>query len=227
LVVKNVAVVSRTARRSFGAIRQKESFGLMKAQPRKTDGQELFARAFAGKFFLDLPEVISQQINFDEEITEWLQLSIGSIANVGGESFNADDYWRAVEKALLDGASTITSQRSAKEYRFVRQRSGNFERGSENEFPRISVVDNEGKPAGEMNDPSLGLLSPDEPARRTTVLRLRGWFDCGPKEFETEAHELIANGDPGIEWRGSMNGVLAHLNSITANSKRVSDGKKT
>src|SRR5205085_5558291 len=140
-------------------------------------------------------------------ITEWLQLSIGSIASVGGESFNADDYWRAVEKALLDGASTIISQRSAKEYRFVRERSGNFERGSENEFPRISVVDNEGKPAGEMNDPSLGLLSPDEPARRTTVLRLRGWFDCGLKEFEAEARELVANGDPAnrmarlYEWR--------------------------
>jgi hypothetical protein len=180
---------------------------LIKAQSRKTDGEELFARAFAGKFYLDLPEVISQQINFDEEITEWLQLTIGSMASVGGESFSADDYWGAVEKALVDGAATITSQSSAKEYRFVRVSRGNFKRDSKNEFPRISVVDDEGKQVGEMNDPSLGLLSPDQMARRTTVLRLRGWFDCGPNEFEAEAQELLANGNPAnrmarlYEWR--------------------------
>ncbi len=205
----------------------KERFGLIRGQPRQSDGQELFARAFAGKFFLDLPEVIAEQINFDEEQTEWLQLRIGSVASIGGENFHADDYWRAVEQALRDGAASVTSQSTAKEYRFVRVSGGNLERGSENEFPKISVVDTEGNQAGEMNDPSLGLLLPDEVARRTTVLRLRGWFDCGREEFEAEANELVETEDPAkgmgrlYEWRTRSTELFYH--ELEARLRRQED----
>lgn len=205
----------------------KERFGLIKAQPRESDGQELFARAFAGKFFLDLPEAIAQHINFNEEMTEWLQLRIGSVVSIGGESFHADDYWRAVEQALREGAATLTSQSTAKEYRFVRVSSGNLERGNEDEFPKISVIDNEGNQASEMNDPSLGLLLPDKEARRTTVLRLRGWFDCGREEFEAEANKLVANEDPAkrmgclYEWRTRSTELYYH--ELEARLRRQED----
>jgi hypothetical protein len=184
-----------------------ERFGLIKAQTRTSDAEELFARAFAGKFFLDLPEVIAQHIEFDEEMTEWLQLRIGSIASIGGESFHADDYWRAVEQALGSGVAAITSQDSGKEYRLIRLSSGNQKRDTEDEFPKISVLNGHGNHVGEMNDPSLGLLLPDEAARRTTIHRLRGWFDCGREEFEAEASKFVSNADPAsrmmhlYEWR--------------------------
>lgn len=205
----------------------KERFGLIKGQPRQSDGQELFARAFAGKFFLDLPEVIAEPINFDEEVTEWLQLRIGSVASIGGENFHADDYWHAVEQALRDGAASVTSQSTAKEYRFVRVSSGSLERGSEDEFPKISVVDTEGNQAGEMNEPSLGLLLPDEASRRMTVIRLRGWFDCGRDEFEAEAKELVETEDPAkrmgrlYEWRTRSTELFYH--ELEARLRRQED----
>jgi hypothetical protein len=185
----------------------RERFGLIKSQIQKSEEQELFARAFAGKFFVDLPEVIAQQIEFDDDMIEWLQLRIGSTASIGGETFHADDYWGAVEEALGTGAATVTSQGSANEYRLVRLSSGDLERGSADEFPKIAVLDRDGHQVGETNDPSLGLLLPGETARRQTILRLRGWFDCGREEFESEADALLADGNPAsrmarlYEWR--------------------------
>jgi len=186
----------------------RERFGFIKNQTRKSDEQELYARAFAGKFFVDLPEVIAQQIEFDDEMIEWLQLRIGSMASIAGETFHADDYWGAVEEALRTGRANVISQGSAaNEYRFVRLSSGDLEPGSADEFPKIAVLDLAGHQVGEMNDPSLGLLLPDEGGRRKTVLRLRGWFDCGSEEFEREAAALLADANPSsrmthlYEWR--------------------------
>ncbi|HBB87923.1 MAG TPA: hypothetical protein DC047_09935 [Blastocatellia bacterium] len=68
-------------------------------------------------------------------------------------------------------------------------------------------MDAEGNQVAEMNDPSLGLLLPQEEARRATMQRLRGWFDCGQEEFTAEAATLVALADPSMrmtrlyEWR--------------------------
>lgn len=182
-------------------------FALIKSQSRDTDSKEQFARAFVGKFFLDLPAAISSQMVFDEVMTEWLQLWVGSVVNTGDESFAGDEYWQAVEEALASGSAEITPQDSEIHYRFLRVSSGDGKQGSENEFPKISVVDAEGNQVAEMNDPSLGLLLPQDEARRATMQRLRGWFDCGQEEFAAEAATLVALADPSTrmtrlyEWR--------------------------
>jgi hypothetical protein len=184
-----------------------ERFKFVKEQRIGSPVNELFARAFMGKFFLDLPDVISNEMEFDAEMTEWLQLKMGSIITAAGINFSADDYWPTIEAALASGSSTIKAHDSETEYRLVREAESDGEEGGDGLFPTVGIINSGNDKVGQMGDPSFGLLLPDVAARRTALQKLRKWFDCGQEEFEREADELTSIEDTVTrltrlyEWR--------------------------
>jgi len=150
------------------AAEMRERFKFVKEQRIGSHLNELFARAFMGKFFLDLPDVISNEMELDAEMKEWLQLKMGSIITAAGINFEADDYWPAVETALASGSSTIKAYDSETEYRLVREAENDGEEGG-GLFPAIGIINSENDKVGQMGDPSFGLLLPDVGARRAAL----------------------------------------------------------
>jgi hypothetical protein len=189
------------------AAEMRERFKFVKEQRIGSHLNELFARAFMGKFFLDLPDVISNEMELDSEMAEWLQLKMGSIITAAGINFAADDYWPAVEAALANGSSTIKAQDSETEYRLILEAEGDGEEDSDGLFPTVGIINSENDKVGQMGDPAFGLLLPDVEARRAALEKLRKWFDCGQEEFEREADELSSIEDTVTrltrlyEWR--------------------------
>lgn len=183
-----------------------ERFRLVKGLTAGTPENEPLTRAFMGKFFLDLPDVISNEMELDSEMTEWLRLKLGSIITAAGMSFAAADYWKAVETALAGCAAPVKTHDSDTEYRLVRAPEGGKE-GGNGPFPSITVFDSEDNQIGVMSDPLFGVLVPDVQTRRAALERLRKWFDCGQEEFEKEADELasiedvVARVTRLYEWR--------------------------
>lgn len=179
----------------------------LKEQNFEPPQHELFAQVFLGKLFLDLPNIISTEIEFDGEMKEWLRLRIGSTATVAGINFAADEYWRAAEAALSSGDAAIESQDSDAEYHLIRTTQGNSRGDNEELFPGITITDSNGNKVGEVRDPSFGLLLSDVQSRRAALDKLRTWFDCGQKEFKEKADELVSIEDAAArvtrlyEWR--------------------------
>lgn len=157
--------------------------------------KELFARAFMGKFFIDLPDLISNEMELAAEMIEWLRLKLGSVITAAGMSFAADDYWRAVEATLAGGAAETKTHDTGAEYRLVRTPEGEAGEGGGDLFPSITVIDSGNNEVGVMGDPSFGLLLPGVQDRRDALERLRKWFDCGQKEFDEAADELVSIDD--------------------------------
>lgn len=169
-----------------------ERFRFVKGLPADSPQNELFARAFMGKFFLDLPDIISNEMELDSEMTEWLRLRMGSIITAEGLSFAAEDYWRAVETALAGGAANIKTHDDDDEYCLVRTPEGDAEEGGDILLPTLMVMDSDGTKVGVMGDPAFGLLLPDVQTRRAALEKLRKWFDCAQMEFEEEADKLAS-----------------------------------
>lgn len=184
-----------------------ERFRFVKGLSAGSPHNELFTRAFMGKFFLDLPDVISNEMELDAEMTEWLRLVMGSIITAAGLSFAAHDYWRAVETALAGDAAVIKTHDTDTEYRLIRTPGGDVEESGDELSPSITVMGPGNTNAGVMGDPLFGVLLPEVQTRRASLDRLRKWFDCGQKEFEEEADELASIEDAMTritrlyEWR--------------------------
>jgi len=201
IIASNYGSVPEVIKATAAELR--ERFEFVKGQSVSWGQNELFTRAFMGKFFLDLPDVISDEMDLDAEMTEWLRLRMGSVVTAASISFAADDYWRAVETALASGSATIKAHDSDTEYRLVRETG----EGGDELSPTVAVMNSENTKVGEMGDPSFGLLLPDVGARRAALERLRKWFDCGQQEFEKEADELASTEDTVArltrlyEWR--------------------------
>jgi nucleoside phosphorylase/tetratricopeptide (TPR) repeat protein len=167
-----------------------ERFEILKGQVFSSQDIELFTQAFLGKFFLDLPDIISNEMELDAETIEWLQVKIGSIATVSGINFPLHDYWKATEKTLSEGIAIISSIDTETEYRLVKTVSDDKCANGNDTFPAITLIDSDGNQVEVISDPTLGLLLPDVQGRRAALEKLRKWFDCGQKEFEEEADTL-------------------------------------
>jgi hypothetical protein len=197
----NREVVKATAREL------EERFRFVKGLSASARQNEPFTRIFMGKFFLDLPDIVSNEMELDAEMTEWLRLTVGSVITAAGLNFAAAGYWRAVETALASGAAEIKTNDEEKEYRLVPTPEGDAEEGADSFAPTLMLLESDGTKAGVMGDPLFGVLLPDVQARRAALERLRKWFDCGQKEFEEDVDELASTEDAVAritrlyEWR--------------------------
>lgn len=162
---------------------------------------EFFKRAYLGKFFVDLPEVIAQ--NFAPEIVQLLEVKIGSTITTNNINFEFEEYWKSVEITLEKGSSTIESE-DLKQFNLVKEQSND---SGNNIFPVIKIETLDGEQIGEINDSSLGILNPNVNDRRLLLKKLRQWFDVNDDNFEVIANDLINIVEPlervksFLEWR--------------------------
>ncbi len=164
-------------------------FKSAQAQNFRTPQEEMYAGIFMGRFFLSLPEIVAKEISFDQEMLDWLKVKIGNTVNAAGINFDADEYWKAIEKTMTGETVSIKAADSDKNFYFqLIQESEIIE--AEQLFPIVKILDAENNQIDTVQDPSFGILAPNVQTRLEVINRLRNWFDCNQEEFERRANEI-------------------------------------
>jgi hypothetical protein len=162
-------------------------FKVSQAQNYQTPEEKFYAGVFLGKFFLHLPEVIAKEIRLDQETSNWLRIKVGNTITMPGANFEADDYWKAIERSISGEKIALKATDSETEYfMMLEQVKGD----TKQLFPTVKVTDLEGNLIDKIQDPSFGIFASDQQTRLDVIHKLRSWFDCDQKEFEKQANEI-------------------------------------
>lgn len=172
-----------------------ERFKFAKARELRTPEENLYAGIFMGRFFLSLPERVAKEINFDQEMFDWLKVKVGNTVSVANVNFDADEYWKAIERSLTEEKVAVKAVDSEIEYFFLLDKTEE-EAEADGLFPTIKIADADGNQIGIVHDPSFGILAPHVQKRLAVVNKLRSWFDCDQEKFEREANEIARIEDP-------------------------------
>jgi hypothetical protein len=164
-------------------------FKIAQTQNYRTPQEKLYAGIFMGKFFLNLPENIAKEINFDQEMLDWLKVKIKNTVSAGEVNFDANEYWKSIEKVMAGEKVAIVTADFNKNYYFQLLRN---EESKETEllFPTIEILDTENNQIDIVQDPSFGILAADVSTRLEVISKVRNWFDCKQEKFEKQASEI-------------------------------------
>lgn len=155
-----------------------------------SEQEKSFARFMMGKFYVDLPEVITRKIKLDSETISWLGVQIGSFVSVSNFTFDYDEYWNAVKEVLVSNKShKIKDKENGNEYTF--SRGEDKEKNGKQFFPMIKVSDSEGNQLPNIEDPSFSMFSTNREIRLGSIENLRSWFDCDDENFKERATEIV------------------------------------
>ncbi len=171
-----------------------DRFKVAHSQNYRTLQEKLYDGIFMGKFFLHLPTSVAKEINLEQEIFNWMKIRLGNTVSVSGANFNADEYWRTIEKSFAGEAVSLKSADTEKEYLFLSE-SSEEKTDEDRLFPTFKVTDIEGNQVNEIQDPSFGIFSADEKTRLEVIYKVRSWFDCKQTEFEKQANEIAQESD--------------------------------
>ncbi|HQU81687.1 MAG TPA: hypothetical protein PKY59_01090, partial [Pyrinomonadaceae bacterium] len=169
-------------------------FKVAHSQNHRTPQEKLYTGIFMGKFFLNLPVSVAKEINLDQEILNWMKIRFGNTVTIPGANFNADEYWRTIEKSFAGETVSLKSADTNKEYLFLPE-SSQEKTDIDQLFPTFKVTDLEGNQIDEIQDPSFGIFNADEKTRLEVINKLRSWFDCNQTEFEKQANEIAQTSD--------------------------------
>ena len=167
----------------------KKRFEIAQAQKFGTSQEEMYAGIFMGRFFLSLPEEVVKEISFDQEMLDWLKVKVGNTVNAAGINFDAEEYWKAVEKTISGETVAINSADSDKNYYFQLIPDDEINK-ADNLFPSIKILDGKENQIGTVQDPNFGVLAPNVKTRLETINKIRNWFDCSQEEFKRRANEI-------------------------------------
>jgi hypothetical protein len=164
-------------------------FKVAQARDFRTAEEKLYAGIFMGRFFISLPEGIAKEISFDQEMFDWLKVRVGNTVMVADVNFDADEYWRVIERTIAGEKASLKATDSEKECFFLLEQTVEI-RDADRLFPTIQITDIDGNQLGVVQDPSFGILAPDIETRLAVINELRSWFDYDQEEFERTANEI-------------------------------------
>lgn len=148
-----------------------------------------------GRFYLDLPKFLDDEINLNEETKNWLNVQFGKGVNILGLSFEAEAYWASIAEAIAGETVTIKSIRTEIEYSVSRPPYDKEDSDAEI-FPIIKFTDENNEEIGIIQDATFALLKNDQDSRLTALRKLRHWFDCPRNEFEKLINDISNIEDP-------------------------------
>jgi hypothetical protein len=154
----------------------------------ESDVMETASRIVLQGLFLDLPEEVRANMRLEPQTMERLGLQLLDSASVGSLDFPVSDFWGALELVLRGEPATIKARETGIEYQLV---AIHPEKGNEQTWPIVNVIDGEGKIVGTIGDTLLGLLSQNEDERRRTLERHRQMFDLAQSAFGNEIDRII------------------------------------
>ncbi|HRH43557.1 MAG TPA: hypothetical protein PKY82_18150 [Pyrinomonadaceae bacterium] len=164
-------------------------------QKYKTDQERVLAGFFTGRFYLDLPKIVTDIITLNEEAKNWLQIRLGNGIEVHDILFETHNYWKAVEKAIAGEEVRVKSLKSDTEYIFTLQ-NNNADHTDTEIFPLILISNQENKEVGSIQDATFALLKADPDKRLDALRKMRHWFDCSQTEFEETVNQINKIDDP-------------------------------
>ena len=149
---------------------------------------DFVSRLVAQGFFLDLPDMIKDELKLDPEVLARLSVTTISSAMVGDHNFEPDQFWDALAKAINDERVSIRAHDPDETLIFRRDVE---------QLPEMAILieDSEGKVIARFNDRIFGLLDEDLEHRERTLRENRSWFDCSSEVFEKEVKEITENTD--------------------------------
>jgi hypothetical protein len=153
---------------------------------------DFVSRLVVQKLFLELPEMIRDELELDSEVMARLSVTNISSATVGNLSFEPEIFWDALTRAIKN--ERVSIQAHHPEGTFVLRKD-------ETQLPEIviAVEDSDGQIIEGLKDEIFGLLSEDPSHREKTLRENRSWFDCSNVVFEKELKEIIQN--PSVRAR--------------------------
>lgn len=160
----------------------------------KSPEEKFFAGYFMGRFFLDLPKILDKEIRFDTAMNKWLQIRATEVVNVSELNFEADEYWKAIEKTLKKKQIAVKTIDLDTEYVFTLEK--NIKEEDDNLFPTIKISDLNGEKVAMVKDPSFGVLAESKKTRINAIYKLRSWFDCNLEDFRKIANEIASIKNP-------------------------------
>lgn len=142
--------------------------------------QKTLAGFMMGRFFIDLPEIVKNELYLDPEMKEWMRIKYSVV--IDGIVFEPNAYWKAVEKALEGDKSSITVADSNVEYYLTQETSD--EGNASDLFPTIEILDSKGSQIAIVQDPAFVVLDTNLSKRKKNIRSIREWFDCDEIEFK-------------------------------------------
>ena len=149
---------------------------------------DLVSRIVVQRLFLDLPEMIRDELKLDPEVMARLSVTTIPSAAVGGLSFEPEAFWDALIKTINNESVSIRAHDPEGTFIF---------RKDVGQLPEIAILveDSEGKLIERFKDKVFGLLDEDADRRAKTLWENRSWFDCPTEVFEKEVKEITENTD--------------------------------
>jgi hypothetical protein len=149
---------------------------------------DFVSRVVVQRLFLDLPDMIRDELKLDPEVMARLNVTTVPSAAVGDLSFEPEGFWDALIKAINNESVSIRAHDPEGTFIFRRDAG---------QLPEVAILveDSEGKVVERFNDRVFGLLDEDTDRRAKTLRDNRSWFDCPTEVFEKEVKEITENPD--------------------------------
>jgi hypothetical protein len=149
---------------------------------------DFVSRLVTQRLFLDLPDMIKDELKLDPEVMARLSVTTISSATVGDHSFEPDLFWDALVEAINNERVSIQAHDPEGTYVFWRDVE---------QSPDIAIVveNSEGQVVERLKDEVFGLLDEDPDHREKTLRKNRSWFDCEAEVFENEVKNIVEASD--------------------------------
>jgi hypothetical protein len=146
---------------------------------------DFVSRVVVQRLFLDLPDMIRDELKLDPEVMARLSVTNIQSAAVGNLSFEPEVFWEALIKAINNESVSIRAHDPEGSFTFRK------------DVPEVAILveDSEGKVVERFKDRVFGLLDEDADRRAKTLYENRSWFDCSTEVFEREVKEITENTD--------------------------------
>lgn len=173
----------------------KEQFFLLRDRDFSSDEERSIGGFLLGRFFLDLPETIRNEIDFDSSMTDWLKVKVGHMVTTSVGDFDAAIYWKAVGNVVNDRDAEMAISEAGVEYSF--RKKGAEQRDTSSElFPTIEIVDIYGNIVESLQDPTFSMLWSNKLARLNSLNKLRSWFDCSNADVKSRIKNIAEMKNP-------------------------------
>lgn len=149
---------------------------------------DFVSRLVLQKLFLDLPDMIRDELELDTEVMARLSVTKLPSATVGDLSFEPEVFWDALSRAINNERVSIQAHDPEGTFVF---------RKDVGQLPEIAIIveDADGRIIERLKDEIFGLLDEDPNCREKTLRKNRSWFDCPAEVFEKELKEIIETAD--------------------------------
>ena len=159
-----------------------------------------------GRFFLQLPKMLSRRINLNKIVLDWMKVRVSDVITINNINFAATDYWQAVEKVVNGQEASIKAYETSTDY-FLTLHPAAEEVESSPLFPLIRLMDAERREVSQMRDNLFGVLQVEPADRLHALNEQRELFDYRQPDFENEARVITGIKDPTERVRRFYNEI--------------------